>query len=570
MEDKTKTEEQDDFDVFLSISESSPTDEIDISNAVLTCDPTVKENIGIDTPQENIEQEIDTQQNDVEQKVNTVQKDIKQEIMKEKPNFIIGKLENILEKKYDNWTIILDTSNTDLCMVSSKVNGYQNIKSKIVDIKHETVVCESPESISEITIKDLLYNDHRGFSVIPLRPLDCSQPIYFSVPDCDVTLHIALEGTIIRLFKHNNIVRYSSYEYLDCTQLKCQGSSKTLVDMYSQLNGPDDDTLFDSTKKYSAYCYIFLISNSETLTSSRMWFGNGILSHIDTIKLFDDKCPFPREDVDWNEYIFDTTSSIKIASNSSKLFHPPNLTLNRALKYLFPSQDTYGSGEKLTLKMVHKITGKQHLTNFLSPNYFWRRDLRGTCQDLNYRFFELLNGVKLHNNQYIESYPNLIGRKQIEHLKKTVKQKGCISKFKHNTFLEPLKFGSRPPASVMKRRELNLLACLLCCSSPYHHDWLLNIFDNYRHGIRKLAVIVQNIIKNKKSSVAPTIVEDNSNNVVVKNTITDIFAVEIVDNIVTNVKAKQQFSQIPLKSMVLKCIHDEDTRNLCYVLENIK
>ncbi len=318
-------------------------------------DTTEIKNVEVDTTEiKNVEVDTTTEVKSAESKYVEVNRTGRK--TKKIDTAIVKTLEYVLREPNKGWTITggkLKNSkeHQDLYMVHSKRSSNQSIRGKIVDIKNKIVVCTSLGYPSEVSISDLIYDEKYGLCYVPAFQKDNTFDIIpLKKQDCELTLHISLEGAVIRLFKHDGVIRYSSHRKINCVNSRC-GDSPTFLEMYKELNGPDVDTLFDPQKRYSAHCYLFLMSHPQTLCSSRLQLGDGILTHIDTIKLFTvEDCPFPETEVDWKVNNLVTTSSIKIAYNEKKLFHPPELTLERALHYLFPYNDTYGAGEMIICK----------------------------------------------------------------------------------------------------------------------------------------------------------------------------------------------------------------------------
>ena len=135
-------------------------------------------------------------------------------------------LEDVLEEPCKNWKITggsdNDKEHPDLYMVHSKLSSNQNIRGKIVDVKNKVVVCTSLGYPSELVISDLVHNDEYGFcaALEGLEEHD-SNMISLEEENCDVTLHISLEGPVIRVFKHDGVVRYSSHRKINCDNSRC-------------------------------------------------------------------------------------------------------------------------------------------------------------------------------------------------------------------------------------------------------------------------------------------------------------------------------------------------------------
>nr|QBK93022.1 MAG: RNA ligase with polynucleotide kinase domain [Pithovirus LCPAC403] len=288
-----------------------------------------------------------------------------------------------------------------------------------------------------------------------------------------------LEGEQIRVFKHNGEVKYSSTNYVNCPD--------KILDMYRKLGGPKDP--FDEKKKYSSYCYIFTLSQPDRMYVSKIRISDiGVLSYIDTIKLFDRKSnKFPEDEVDFEIKKLKITNDINTASREKILYQSSVLCKEEAEKYLFP-EDNFGQGEIVMYKHNDRFI------KLIPENYTWRMNVLGEKNDLKLRFYHLLKDIKYGNEKYLSLYPNLIGSLNYSDVRESILVKGYINLFHDDERDIFLKFDKKVFSQLVEQRRIfNNLMIMLCCSNGYDHVKLINIYDEYVQCVESTVDAVEHI-----------------------------------------------------------------------------
>ena len=162
----------------------------------------------------------------------------------------------------------------------------------------------------------------------------------------------------------------------------------------------------------------------------------------------------------------------------------------------------------------------------------------------------------MKNDKYLATYPNLIGRKQLEDFNRIISNLNHIPKFELNNFVSPLMFGKgKNTTSVKRRRTMNLLANMLCACTPYHHAKLVETVENYRNNIEKLATLFEKIINDENYDTSLPCFKGRPLKILRK----------------ISLQRKSSFvKNMSLKSALFRCIYDEEGRALYRMLKSFK
>jgi hypothetical protein len=116
------------------------------------------------------------------------------------------------------------------------------------------------------------------------------------------------EGTTIRVFRHGGKTYYASHRRLDTSKSRW-GSSIPFLQMYNELGGPRD--LFDETKNYSPYCYVFLVVHPDVAHVSQRDIGKGHIQFLHRLTCWE-KSPYPEEEVDRSVREFEPVKTLSL------------------------------------------------------------------------------------------------------------------------------------------------------------------------------------------------------------------------------------------------------------------
>lgn len=143
-----------------------------------------------------------------------------------------------------------------------------SLRGVIVD-SNDQIVCPSFGYTESQT-----YTDFSNLKIRGTEPVDMSTTQIFPF----------YEGTVLRKWKRNNVVYSSTHRRISAHKSRW-GGSKTFPEIYAELNGPSDDTLFDSALPDAAQCYVFMLSVPSLQCATKMDLGAGWLFLLHTFSL---------------------------------------------------------------------------------------------------------------------------------------------------------------------------------------------------------------------------------------------------------------------------------------------
>ena len=326
----------------------------------------------------------------------------------------------------DGWDIYSTDPEHNLYLVhytsNSNMSRYGELRGIVVDLVARTVVCRSYGYTPTVTLTELKPSDDGNFHLTDSNLIE-----HIVSPDL-VSIKFGFEGTVMRVFKHANIVYHSTHRRLDPSKSRW-GNSISFLDMYHVLGGPADDVLFDPNSAYSPYCHIFLMVHPDVLIASKQNVGPGYMVYLGPKKMWSteyNECPYkqvqkngelfpdvtpeefeldPRPNAGYIDPELKVPPSVKtLPSNITKpfLFSPYNLNLEEANKHLHygfyaPFDDStldprLQTGEFIMLyekNLNGEIIG---LIKVQSKAYQWRSEMRDNNPNLLNRLYQLLNG----------------------------------------------------------------------------------------------------------------------------------------------------------------------------------
>ena len=154
-------------------------------------------------------------------------------------------------------------------------------------------------------------------------------------------LFLGYEGTMVRIFKWNNIVFFSTHRRINASASDWGGRRK-FSDLYKELNGPDPASFFGD-EPYSPYCYMLLIAHNEmrlaTSTSDNRIIFIGMKKVWNESDYSQESGPyawageFPVTILEGSE-----KSSPFTVNNNHSLIIQPSISVDIANKFLFPSK----------------------------------------------------------------------------------------------------------------------------------------------------------------------------------------------------------------------------------------
>ena len=154
-------------------------------------------------------------------------------------------------------------------------------------------------------------------------------------------LFLGYEGAMIRIFKWNNKVFFSTHRRIDASASDWGGRRK-FSELYKELNGPDPASFFGD-EPYSPYCYMMLIAHNEIRLATST--SDNRIIFIGMKKVWNET-DYAKEG---GPYAWTQEFKIKIPDGSEKSFAfsennnhsliiQPSVSVDIANKFLFPSR----------------------------------------------------------------------------------------------------------------------------------------------------------------------------------------------------------------------------------------
>jgi hypothetical protein len=224
------------------------------------------------------------------------------------------------------------------------------IRGIIIDVVTGAIVCDSYGHTQSLPCYDYLSEENENISV----PTQVSMYLGSDVEenakitigtrcfDKNTTkLFLGYEGAMVRVFKWNNKIFFSTHRRIDASKSNW-GGRREFTDLYNELKGPSLESFFGN-ESYSPYCYMMLIAHNEIrlATSTR---DNRII-FIGMKKVWDPSVyAIANGPYEWvEEYPINIPkdsedSSIFSNDHNHSLIIQPSIDVKIANKFLFPSK----------------------------------------------------------------------------------------------------------------------------------------------------------------------------------------------------------------------------------------
>ena len=333
----------------------------------------------------------------------------------------------------------------------------------VVDIKRKVPVCASHGYVETSISNELnTTSDGRAYMVTSINDNR------YKIPTKNTIIRPSVNGTILRVFKHNGVVRVSNHTNIDVGDRKW-ANSVPFIDMLHKVLPPKTlESLFPADVDNSPYCYVFAVASKDTVISNRYVFPKSDSMLVSLISVFQLWIPknaeYPDEYINpaydshleslqmldifhrpldnntedewetWEESkdlfyaphfadVVEYTTDVNDALNRNLLYVPPALTREEAiefLKYGFYANDAkvtnmeFTDPKMLPGESVIMITRTKRLpTNILrvhSISSKWRTDLRQGDPNIFRRLttLSMLVHTQLAIASELEDYHNLI------------------------------------------------------------------------------------------------------------------------------------------------------------------
>lgn len=210
----------------------------------------------------------------------------------------------------------------------------------------------------------------------------------------NIEMRMGFEGTIIRVFYFNSKMYISTHRLIDAENVTINKGKYTYGQLYKILNGPSAEDLFDTTKKYSPYCHVFLISHIDLLNVTKMNIDDsGFLVYMGAKRMYDAsdiKNSFNPNDVslikkninvleDLNEIIDHLSEGKSFVDSNGKhiVLSNPVIVGKKSFDEIATYKDTYIVKEKVDENLVRQYLydSNEMLNKLLTTGFSKPRDV---------------------------------------------------------------------------------------------------------------------------------------------------------------------------------------------------
>lgn len=315
-------------------------------------------------------------------------------------------------KNIDKWDVFDSDDDIGLYLIHSIVDPkYPNLpRGKVIDIKYGLVVCDS------FGFSPVVLDSEDTFFV---KPIPSSDDQEIKVIDEYVQEHRFLtnkskivpsyEGVVVRVFKHENKIYYSTHKRLDCSK-SWWGDSKRFLEIYQELGGPKPEILFPENVRSSPWCYQFLLVNSALLIATAQDIGKGYIVNLGALKMWDYDTIFSSGFDAGEKHVQPTdipslTDTIYFEGSKEEgktlIVKPPELTLDQAKTFINEGYD--GShGEAILIYNLDENGRVMDAVKIHNKNFHDRVLLRNENPNIRHRFFQLMDDVVLNDKNIME------------------------------------------------------------------------------------------------------------------------------------------------------------------------
>jgi hypothetical protein len=157
---------------------------------------------------------------------------------------------------------------------------YGHVRGTVIDVERKYVVAKS-FGFSPIATISSLAASAGGDLVVKDDTGNCHD---FKAGN--YSLRRGFEGVILRIFKHDGVVYTATHRRLNIEKSRW-GNSTPFIQMYKDLKGPEPDSLFDKSKAFSPYCWVFIITHPELLVGTKQNVGPGYVVLLGVETMFD-------------------------------------------------------------------------------------------------------------------------------------------------------------------------------------------------------------------------------------------------------------------------------------------
>lgn len=399
----------------------------------------------------------------------------------------------------ESWEILDSDVAAGLYLIHYAPNAsmvrYGSLRGVVVDVPNRMVVARSFGYTPLIKASQLEVAEHDH--LIHLK--DATNPnVDYTIDPKTTLFYPGFDGVIMCVFLYDGRVYHSTYHSLDA-QKESWGNSPTFLQIYHQLDGPSDDTLFDLSKKYSPIVHVFLLAHPYLQSASKTLVGDGYLVYLGPRQMWKvDESPYPQDEIDPQDHGLEGVDTFIPEPEDPVTYLPEPMSLDEVNNYLTfgfhqPFDRSNLEDRLLPGEFVFAFLRKEdqpEITGVLrieSPSYQWRASLQDNSPYFEYRFFLLSNGKFIQTEYdeekelYLQKFPILTPYSQ-EDLEGILAVNPIVVWPQKDLSEEEINDILDDPSS----RLYNIFLAFLYTLPLIHQDSALAILDDYQEGIRRV------------------------------------------------------------------------------------
>lgn len=430
--------------------------------------------------------------------------------------------------------LIFDMSIPNAPILVARSQGYI---SNVVFPERASDLHEDQFVLDTVSITDSHLGKVSEMPILKLQDLDFHLPNRSSLifNEQYYQIRMAFEGTIIRVFKHNGIIYWSSHRKINARGATWS-DSPNFEQIYKECEGPDIETLFDKNKKYSPYCYTFEICHPSLYVSSKIPTTKPFVAFVGWEMMWvPENCPYNPVDVSFEpaklELVQDTKKIMDFLTgkiNKIGLIEPPilyssdgysdpevkwdNVTsekgtmfvenglLSRILKDGYNEHNPNVSntllnfGEFVNIYKINPNDGRvTDIYKLNSKSYYWRYMNRGGKIDLKNRAFYLTGYATGKLKANYQSYAIKMNYEKISELRK-LNSSNINERSKKWALVE----GPKNELNNIKNRIYNIFQIFLYGLPWEQQKKTAGIFKDYEDVIMLLKTYFSDTFRNRQ------------------------------------------------------------------------
>lgn len=347
----------------------------------------------------------------------------------------------------DKWDVTDSDDKEDIHMIHAQKDTIVELPTLhgiVVSLRDNRILVRGYDFPTKIVSSLLVEDEKAGTVTVKARD---GKDVTFNTNE--ITITHGFEPVTVRCFKYHGKVYRTTHKRLSLDTSHWGHSEKFGV-MYEKLGGPKDEELFSPKFPDSPFVHILLMIHPSMTYSSNMNIGDGCVMYLDSQKMMEKDTPFPPN--------FETDYEIGFT-------YVPAITVADANKHI------QNSDPKVDWRLgdADFIMIRQGLKLFLvqSPAYNWRVWVHGEEPNHMYRFHQLTNyAMDKHKKVYSESFPLMDGK---------------------------------AAPDTFEVRLWNVWRCLQVATSPYHHEELKTLYQDYLVNKAKVRTFLGGLVHDAKA-----------------------------------------------------------------------